>query len=190
MIRTVKKGYRRFSPLIVGLNFSDIAVYKCIFNESWRYEPNKEDDWGKLFGWSFGLLPVKVDGKWVPAHQYNSIRVGIRYIPVLDCMELCLYTYSKGVRLVFEKGIYVPLHMEVTIELNTSPAVYPGVQQNNLVQANLKVICSNLTRDIHAGLFEDGIGYLTGTYFGGHDAELDMDTPAPHDISFEMIKIV
>lgn len=201
MIRKVKKGHNRFSPPIMGLHLGNPEMaYKIIFHDSCRYIPNGEEDWNKLFGWSYGLLPVRMyeveeddltvyaddvdlPGHYVMAHHYNSDRVGWRYDAVRNAIEICLYSYVDGARVITTQGIFVPLEEEVWIDM--------GIE-NELTDVTVwfpRRLNGKHNRIQGLTNRELDWGYKLGGYFGGYDSILGYTTPAPHDMEITYIKI-
>lgn len=130
---------------------------------------DKENDWNKLGGFSLGFLPKKINGKWKPAHQYSSIRIGWRNNYVYGKLELCLYGYDKGKR--YTKGsifiepeksynafIWMEGHVAALVVLEEGKEYPVGVV-------------------VHEMSDTGKVGYRLGGYFGGN-------LPAPQTIRY------
>lgn len=77
----------------IGLKFK--------FNSSCVYitdDKNNQNDWNKLFGYSRGI------------HHFNSVRVGWRWNPSKQKIEIAEYYYINGERIV------VPIDMSIEFE--------------------------------------------------------------------------
>ncbi|MDO7847609.1 hypothetical protein Q5H92_14670 [Hymenobacter sp. M29] len=190
---TINKG--SFSPKglhLPGFGKASPAsrTYTVNFSQSAWYEPsegwNVEKDWNKLCGWSIGWLPWKVPGKpwykpssWEPAHHKNSVRVGWRASGTKEepRIELCLYTYSQGVRtvetLLQPNGTPEELYLDMTYELEL--AIEEGHMEVGLCLEGGGYLTSQSL------LFPEveGPSYSLKPYFGGSN-------PAPHTMTIEV----
>ncbi len=92
----IPAGQRHPRGIHLGLLHSPQESYQFRFDSSCLYLPQTwEHDWGKLAGWSYGILPQQVsvdqNGKpapehWVAAHHIDSVRIGWR--PYVDPKQL------------------------------------------------------------------------------------------------------
>lgn len=158
----ILKGTHRGILPNLGIHFGrDRMSYEVTFTESCRYDLGSSDqlDWNKLFGWSYGL------------HHKNSIRVGWRYFKEQDCIELSLYCYINGTRVInqFTKvGIGTSTRIQLTY-IDGEVGVYT-------IEDNFFIGDGNLTLP-----FKKTCGYDLGLYFGGN-------RPAPHKMNILMNK--
>lgn len=75
---------------------TDKTITVTFSKECWYQDPDWERDWNKLYGWSYGFLPRKLDGKWRPAHHYNSDRLVWRPSLTPGFIEVRRYAYEDG----------------------------------------------------------------------------------------------
>lgn len=178
-----KQGKYNASGLHIGVHFGiKEQSYKVNFSKECLYSMlNWENDWNKLCGWSYGLLPVKwevgfssspdfrlfgVDYVW--AHHYNSIRVCWRAKE--DKIEFCIYTYENGIRKTTTKAIYLDVEADKIFELK----LYEGDN------------CLRLRLDLEDLYFsfktKPSIGYRLFPVFGGND-------PTPHEMNIKLERL-
>lgn len=130
---------------------------RVIFTDSCRYtlDNGDQDDWNKLFGFSFGILGIHKD----------SARVAWRYVPGSDYIELALYTYING-----ERDYYfcynVPINSICKISL-----VYDKGEKKMILFVEEKFY-SSVRKEVS---FPDKPVFGCGLYFGGNRR-------APHNI--------
>ena len=90
----IRKGTHYARPLqllkkLLGIRICKSRKMSCevVFAESCRYDVGRDQsDINKLFGFSLGM------------HHRNSVRVGWRYVPTVDMIEIVTYIYRKGER--------------------------------------------------------------------------------------------
>ncbi len=186
----VRRGQFDFS-FDFGVHFGTTREsYTVQFDESCWYEPiDKENDWNKLAGWSYGLLPVKREPhfsasadfvrngvEYVWAHHYNSIRIVWRPYyaqkkqdwvgtPIIEKgFEVCTYVYENGVRRVSEAPMKLGLEAELQLRYD-GKYVYTtsGARYTWPLQYSIK----------------PKRGYRLYPTFGGSN-------PAPHDMSLRL----
>jgi len=142
---------------------------KVKFDESIIYELPGEDqhDVNKLFGASSGF------------HQTNSDRIGFRYNPERNQIEIVLYSYFDKKRVPTMSVCFINIGEEVEIYLNVSLV-------ENARNVSAKVIKNNETigevniqnKKCNWNCFK----YSLGGYFGGN-------RKAPHEINIYCEKI-
>ena len=118
----IKKNTHYARPLqllkkLLGIHICKSRKMSCevSFTESCRYNVGKDQsDINKLFGFSIGM------------HHKNSVRVGWRYVPSADLIEIVSYVYRNGERLQEQNIDFVQFNNKVnyTIELRNDGAVY------------------------------------------------------------------
>ena len=161
----VKKGDFYFSPRTFGIHTGvKEKQWRVRFNQSCIYDPiDKENDWNKGAGWSYGLDIHKNSVRWAwrANKQYNAI-------------EIAVYVYQNGIRAVSTENIYVPINQDIFIRLRANGA-----------------FVSLFTREFETGLRRNITfpfsaktkwGRWSGLYFGGSN-------PAPQDITIYMEKL-
>jgi len=97
MIKKILKGFHLAkNDFTYPMVHSGLMNKKVTFTDSCRYILDNEDqkDWNKLFGFSFGFFPLF---KQYMQHQ-NSFRIGWRYNPESDKIEITPYYYIDGKR--------------------------------------------------------------------------------------------
>jgi hypothetical protein len=160
MDRIIKKGWHYSLPFTFGLHWKKTKEDKVVwFDNSCRYIIHPEDqlDWNKLFGWSYGL------------HHKDSIRVVWRYNPLIDKIELSLYQYTEGKRLMYPTLCNVDINEPTPIKLeviNNIPTLIVACRDEVKIQQGMEV--------------KPTWGYTLGTYFGGNQV-------APHDVKVWVI---
>jgi hypothetical protein len=167
------------------VNFSKECLYSLL---------NWENDWNKLCGWSYGLLPVRhkegyssspdfrlfgVDYVW--AHHYNSIRICWRAKE--DKIELCIYTYEKGIRKTIDAT-----HLDGKMLLDVDKDINLTL---NHFSANGIIMLSNLSKEfgdnsvlsLYSTLdVKPCLGYRLFPVFGGNDR-------TPHQMSINLERL-
>jgi hypothetical protein len=145
-------------------------VKRVIFTKSCLYIPEKERDWNKLFGWSYGL------------HHNNSVRIGWRAgvnyyeedtrgdaVPVLSYdIELCLYLYQDGHRYVYPLPTNIDIEKGYMIELEVKDKEVQVI----VTLDNKKIIDRTVSTP---KLKTTWWGYKLFPYFGGQEK-------APHNM--------
>jgi len=159
-VHTIRKGthgtWWDFAPTFFRRSMSRTVM----FSDSCIYEPDSENDWNKLFGWSYGH------------HHDNSIRVGWRVYKGKS-IELALYVYRDGVREV---------HIIDAIPLNIMCEIYIKTFKDKLEIKSKKYI-----KDIEIDRYFSintinykWYGYLLFPYFGGQ-------AKAPHTMKIKIL---
>ena len=133
------------------------------FDDTIKYNIGEDQsDVNKLFGFSYGL------------HHTDSDRIGFRYIPETNNVQLVLYSYEKGTRLKTQALCNVEIGEKVTISL------YVGLNEDKKREGRVKIISE--TRDVvvdvtfNREVKSPWLRYTLGLYFGGNRR-------APHTIN-------
>jgi hypothetical protein len=137
----------------------NIYVNKSVIEASYNflgtcryYLPGEDQhDINKLIGLSFSLSP----------HD-NSIRIGWRYVPTVDKIELLLYMYVDGVRQEFKHLTYMNFNARGVIRWTRISDSWSTIWINGAFY-EVEI----------PGHWPNGISYALGIYFGGN-------RPAPH----------
>lgn len=184
-----KQGKYNASGLHIGVHFGiKEQSYQVKFSKECLYSIlNWENDWNKLCGWSYGLLPVKwevgfssspdfrlfgVDYVW--AHHYNSIRVCWRAKD--NKIELCLYIYEKGIRRT-SASILIDIEKDYELEVVIQQAYFNLVPQTLFLEAKGEAF--GLSIDYSA---KPSKGYRLFPVFGGND-------PTPHEMNIKLERL-
>lgn len=163
------------TELSVKVRFSFSCLYEDI---------DKERDWNKLVGWSYGILPFVREGgnwynknDWEPAHHRNSIRIVWRSNKKRGTIELGLYYYRDKVR-------YVKQLCEVLPEYDVDIKLLYYEHMGTIVTFITQSIVEGFPKLIHHSETNTGYdvkwGYMLYPYFGGTN-------PAPHKLSLTMV---
>lgn len=133
-----------------------------VFTESCRYELNNGDqnDVNKLFGFGYG---------W---HHTDSDRIGWRYNPKTDKIEIVAYCYSNGKRLPTKPLMEIEIEKEVFLKLEVF--IYRKWRSVGFTANNHYIGKGMPTKSTK-------FKYSLGTYFGGNRR-------APHKIIINRIK--
>ena len=164
---TISEGGHDGSPKSVVAMETDTSFdrqlsFDAYFHGDARYtsvDPVNQYDWNKLMGLTSS------------DHQYNSIRLGWRYNPDEDAIDLGYYGYLNGVRQMHELATvpferWVPVTLQFSTTGTTATADGVSASESGVV-------------DTTAG----GATFIMQTaYFGG-------DEVAPHDIHIDVRNI-
>jgi hypothetical protein len=174
MIYKIKKGNHSFGWLkhlylfITGFLWKPTQItYKVRFTNSCRFDtPKNPDQLNKLFGMSFGILPVYSKGKWYKPHHWNSIRICWDWCEMDNMINLYIYTYKDAIRVQkYIKSININEEIILCVTIN-----------NDVVVGNKQYYNSNYK-------FENTFfGYKLYPYIGGKE-------PAPQDCEIELIEV-
>jgi len=157
----IEKGTHYACPLqlvkkLLGIRICKSRKMSCevSFTESCRYDVGRDQsDINKLFGFSLGM------------HHKNSVRVGWRYVPNVDAIEIVTYIYRQGERLKEHHVDWVGFGkcVKYTIELRKDGSVhfYAGERW-----------CACDMMGTQGKIF---LSYPLSLYFGGN-------CTAPHDM--------
>jgi hypothetical protein len=129
--------------------------YEVVFTDSCKYDiGSDQSDINKLFGFSYGF------------HHHQSDRIGWRWNPSLNKIELLLYSYEQKVRRSFKL---------TEVALNTLNIIELEVYLNGLYR-HISIKINNETYAFC--LLQDPVywGYTLGLYFGGNRT-------APHNMN-------
>lgn len=129
--------------------------YEVVFTDSCKYDiGSDQSDINKLFGFSYGF------------HHNQSDRIGWRWNPSLNKIELLLYSYEQKVRRSFKL---------TEVALNTLNIIELEVYLNGLYR-HISIKINNETYAFC--LLQDPVnwGYTLGLYFGGNRT-------APHNMN-------
>jgi hypothetical protein len=121
-----------------------------------------QKDWNKLFGFCFGLN-----------RHRNSVRIGWRYNPIVEQIELGMYSYRDGVRNMSEIGsvpIGTPIWVYVDVRDWDEKTVLATIQLNDQKKAQTFLSKSSAIR------------FRLKPYFGGQEK-------APKPIIIEKSKL-
>lgn len=117
----VLKGMHISIDQFTGIWSGTSLEKKIKFTASCRYNIGEnQKDWNKLFGMSFGYMPLF---KQFQMH-YNSARFGWRYSPESDCIEVAPYLYTGGKRQYAEILGIQPFPCEIGKEYEMSITAY------------------------------------------------------------------
>lgn len=174
MIKKILKGFHlSINSFTYPIIHGGYMRKKLMFDDSCKYILNNGDqkDWNKLLGFSFGFFPLF---KQYMQHE-NSIRIGWRYNPEKNTIELTPYFYIDGVRNYHEttQG-YTEI---ISLELNKEYILTLLCDVNG---GYLKIKDENVC---HISFFQfknhkayKGYGFNAPLYFGGNE-------PAPQNIN-------
>lgn len=182
----IHKGKHSNQGLNVGIHLGKTRTrYKVLFGSNCIYDKiNWENDWNKLCGFSYGILPwqkqITFTGarnigdteifEWTAAHHKNSIRIGWRPSLWKQCVDLCLYIYEDNVLRISEDVIPISINMVYDINLS---------YKDGLIR--LTAVNDKQTIEMKAN-FNPSIGYNMYPFFGGNE-------PAPHNINIHLKEI-
>ena len=164
-----KKG-EHLSNQLTGIRLADaILRFEVMFTEDSKYILEGEDqlDWNKLYGMSYGFLPLV---KSYMMH-HNSSRFGCRYNPKINCYEVTPYYYINGVRHYPENVIGVlSLNKTYIFKITAwSDEVTYSVTDKETGKC---VLCFESEEKVNKYY-----GFIAPAYFGGN-------MPAPKDVSY------
>lgn len=106
------------------------------------------DSINKLYGVSYGVDP-----------HYRSVRVGWRYNPIKEEIELFVYAYSKGIRQAPKYLFSVQLHEEAHFTMFRT--------KNNIVVVEGRPEGGKVVTEAVAGIDKPAIAFKLWPYFGG-----------------------
>ena len=161
----IKKAGHYAWPLLLRLHTGKVEqAFTVKFSPGCTLHPNTEDDWCKLFGWSYGY------------HMNNSIRVGWRPTPgPAETVDLALFKHEAG---EFSSGL-----TWLTVPAGTE--VRGKMWLDGRGDFCLELSCGEQYLLTHIHGFEDARtygrwGYFLKPYYGG-------DAPAPAECIIELI---
>lgn len=128
------------------------------FGDNCRYDiGSDQSDINKLFGFSLGM------------HHENSLRVGWRYVPQKDLIEIVTYIYQNGVRLREKHLDWLNFGQkgEYTIELTDDYYAVFSVGKSVIVKDKIET-----KKKLY-------LSYPLSLYFGGN-------CTAPHDMNIDL----
>ncbi|MFD2571402.1 hypothetical protein ACFSUS_12205 [Spirosoma soli] len=123
------------------------------------------DDWNKVIGLGFVGSQNQDVTTGIPPHQIDGARIGWRWNPQRQRIDLGAYAYVEGKRIDFkvaEAFINVPTKLTIRIDYNRKVYQFLGAQQTVPFTHN------------------KSFAYKTGLYFGGNQ-------PAPHKIRVKIV---
>lgn len=147
----------------VGIVVSPAEVSATVtFDSSCIYDVGAVDayDWNKVIGLGFVGSQNQDITTGTPPHQIDGARIGWRWNPQRQRIDLGAYAYVEGKRIDFkvaEAFIGVPTKLTIKIDYNRKLYQFMGGQQTVSFTHN------------------KSFAYKTGLYFGGNQ-------PAPHQI--------
>lgn len=167
----IKQGNHYASGLHFGVHFGITEQkYRVRFSKECLYTPlDLENDWNKLCGWSYGM------------HHKNSIRVCWRpyvkdnkFFSLFECkeIELCIYVYQDGKRLISNTTVTVEVDKEYDFRLKYD-------------------VASNMVSIFDLGIIglcpiryytKPSCGYRLYPYFGGN-------LPSPQNMNIELTRL-
>lgn len=159
MKHVIKRGTHYARPL----NLFDklFSVGKCSadaivkFGESCRYDIGKDQtDINKLFGISFGY------------HHTNSARIGWRYVPKFDKIELTTYCYVNGERIKEKSLGFVEFGKTYSVQILSTTDLVRFVLDGS-VRAEEKVPSSGISYPLSL--------YFGGNYYAPHNMYIDLN---------------
>lgn len=164
----MKKIYKKMHYCLNFLNFR-LYLFKKFFKETYQikftdscvYDIDQDQtDINKLFGFSYGF------------HHNQSDRIGWRYNPIYNKIEILLYSYECKKRYSFLLGSF-NINENITISLSSKiEKTYRFIT----IELNNKRISYCLKHN------KNFWGYTLGSYFGGNRT-------APHNILIDIVKI-
>jgi hypothetical protein len=164
----IKKGnhYPVFNFEDIGISLNKKRMSKdVLFTSSCVYTSDEilyMSSWNKLFGFSIGH------------HHKNSVRVGWRHVEDIteQTIQLCLYTYQNGKRIISKETIKVSINIFYYIKIERDGSrVSLYVKQGDTT--------STIELDFIKPKFIE-FNYNLRTYFGGED-------PAPRDVEILIV---
>lgn len=171
MIYRIARGKHRADGCFLP-RFSDgTEAFRFSFSESCLYAPDQEQDLNKLCGVSYGFLPRLHDGKLIPAHHWDSLRLTWRAVPAKRAFEVWAYEYDLGVRrmtYLFDAAVGEDYW-----------AVFRSIQDRRAITV-IEEGCMKVADWI--GHSPVSRGYVLGLYFGGND-------PAPHSMYLDLERL-
>ncbi|MCQ2608766.1 MAG: hypothetical protein MJ197_08785 [Bacteroidales bacterium] len=146
----IKKGHHYATPLELVKKFLGIrcAVNRVVpatvvFSPNCRYDVGcDQSDINKLYGFSIGCR-----------HHKNSARIGWRYVPKEDKIELVTYCYRNGVRLAEKHLQWCDFGLEYKTHIVSHDNRVVFLSKNNVIDEQMEV---------------KGISYPLSLYFGGN----------------------
>lgn len=167
----IKEGNKYANGLHFGVHFGITGQeYRVRFSKECIYTPfDREHDWNKLCGWSYGM------------HHENSIRVCWRPLladgldfngQVSNTIEICVYVYENGKRIVSKKTLGLNMNSSYTLELKHIPDI-------KIITLNILEIGNGISLNYKG---KPSWGYRLYPYFGGSN-------PAPHDMTIELERL-
>lgn len=159
MIHRIKKGKHRpinwFLRRLWALRFIHSTpgkVRNIRFDTSWaKSDPNA---WHKLFGFSLG---------W--NHHYNSCRWVAKYNPLNDYMNLAVYAYVNGERIIVNVG-HANFNETVKLKLSHKNNVFEGSYYAYELNGRSNVV-GRLSMNRIATPKLPKFGWFLGLYHGG-----------------------
>ena len=135
-----------------------------IFDNSCMYDVgSNQQDWNKLIG--LGFVGAKDQKIGVPPHRIDGVRIGWRWNPQTQRIELGSYAYVRGVlssKKLAEVKIDEPIDVDIKVDYNRK--VYIVMDQEEISYVHDKTIA-----------------FKTGVYFGGQEV-------APHDMRISIVE--
>lgn len=128
------------------------------FTESCKYvlPGDEQDDINKLCGFAFGLMPKNWGGNWIRPAHWNSMRIGWRWNPKIEKIELFFYWYENGI-MYFEKAGETETNKKVFVWL---------LKHENVFTASINAQ-SGFAQKKHDS--KENIGWMLPAYFGGSE---------------------
>ncbi len=164
---TIKKGEHYSSPKKVKLLTSPMKKgfqWLIYFDDTCKYNLNSVDqlDWNKACGISlFDFIP----------NDNNSIRLGWRYNPESDKIELTAYVHDQGPTVFLpDEPFEVDPHKGIRVTIRTY--VDKWVLEVTEIEAKKTKTFSYTPKEVNTYMF----AYENGFYFGGNKT-------APHDMA-------
>lgn len=142
------------------------------FDDSIRYNIGVDQtDVNKLFGYSWGC------------HHKNSDRIGFRYNPFLDNVEIVLYSYVNGKRMPTTHIANIEIGKKVKIGLHIKLGSWATVSKYGISRYINVTVDEDVTLTKEYECEDASFGYTLGGYFGGNRR-------APHKITINQKIIV
>jgi hypothetical protein len=161
-----KGGHEPFPRRKEGTLIKPRLLFATVtFDSTCIYEIDKsnQQDWNKLIG--FGFVGSKNQNIYKPPHRVDGVRIGWRWNPQSQRIELGSYVYIAGVLQSKKlKEVKINEPVEVSIKVDYNRKIYTVLDTEEISYQHDKTIVMR-----------------TGVYFGGQEV-------APHDIRIKIVE--
>ena len=140
-------------------------IYATVtFDSSCIYDVgSNQQDWNKLIG--FGFVGAKDQKIGLPPHRIDGVRIGWRWNPQSQRIELGSYTYIRGAlssKKLDEVKVNEPIDVSIKVDYN-------------------KKTYTVMDKEVISFVHDKTIVLKTGVYFGGQEV-------APHDMRIKIVE--